>query len=699
MLTLAPSADRRGSVCQRPIPRLHVAGRAGATLVASFCLLGMSAQAQVIIANGTLVVGDSTKPTASFSLPTQPADVKDAVDEFQRMVKHEQWEKAFKSLETIAGKTSTGYLDRKDGVLVPSRLLVRSLLASLPAAGKNAYRLFYDSQATALWDKAVGKNEAGNLATIVANHVISSVGDRAADRLGDLYFEQGDMDKALVAWRSIVDYCPDSKLSKAQVLVKMATVLARDRRWSEFREIEKTVRERYAAEVVEIGGRRVTAAEQMGLLGSAAQAVEPVVEAAPADDVELPGEVEPLWQFRFQSKADPLNPNQPFTLMDVYGRQRPNDFTIPAAADEKRVYVNLFGVEMAFDLASGKLLWRSGKLHSLQLQQGRQGVAPERYSIVLSGDRTWSVLRDPQQNNQNNQMNGFALMVREAATGKEVFSTRRTLSSWTILGPPYPAGDVVYVGGSRSNQGREMSVLVLDAKDGKLLKTVTVGNHAVDQNQVYGERIAQPSFLLHRDRLFIDTHAGALVSMQPRTGDFDWGILYDSPPPSTGYNYYNSAPPQFGVSGPVYSAGLMFAKGMRSARLLGVQTDSATLAWNRSVANSAVILGIDDDRVYLGGEELTAYSLKTQELLWATQLPLSAAWCVPLLTRHRLYQFTSRGVCEVDKETGAVVKIFRGVDLDAFGGAFFVTPQALVTVSNLAITAYPRSPGGPTSTN
>jgi len=72
---------------------------------------------------------------------------------------------------------------------------------------------------------------------------------------------------------------------------------------------------------------------------------------------------------------------------------------------------------------------------------------------------------------------------------------------------------------------------------------------------------------------------------------------------------------------------------------------------------------------------------------------------VPLVTKHRIYQFTSRGVCEVDKETGTVVKIFRGVDLDALGGAFFVTPQALVTVSNLAITAYPRSSEEPTSTN
>ena len=94
----------------------------------------------------------------------------------------------------------------------------------------------------------------------------------------------------------------------------------------------------------------------------------------------------------------------------------------------------------------------------------------------------------------------------------------------------------------------------------------------------------------------------------------------------------------------------------------------------------------------MGGEELTAYSLKTQELVWAAQLPHSAPWSLPLVTKNRLYQFTSRGICEIDKRTGEIMRIFRGNDLDSLGGTLLVTPQAVITVSNLAITAYPRGP-------
>ncbi len=655
--------------------------------------------AGVVVTRGTLVTESSrrNKPTTSFSLPTQSTEVKEALEEFERLVKHEAWEKAFKALDTITSKTASGYIDRSDGVLVPSRMLVRNLLGTLPTAGKNAYRVFYDSQATALWEKAGGKAEVPNLSQIVNNHLISSVGDRAADRLGDTYFEQGDLDQAIANWRSIITYCPESKLPKAQILVKLATGLARSGRWAEFRDIERTVRERYAGEGVELGGRRVAAAAEIARLAATDHSSEPVTAAALPADLVLPSENEPLWQFRYQSKIDPLNPQQAFALVDIYGRPKVNSFPIPSTADDRRVYVNLFGYEMAFDLVTGKLLWRTGKLHQLQnLQQMRQNqISPERYSIALAGDRLWSVLRDPEQLNQNPAT--FALIVRDAATGKEIFSSRKSLSAWNILGPPCPVGDVVYLGANRSNQNRELAVLVLNASDGKLLRTVTIGTHQVDQSQVYYERVALPSFLAHRDRLYVDTHAGALVSMQSQSGIFDWGVLYDSPAPQTGYNYNDYQPPQQSVSAPVLAAGLVFCKGMRSTRLLGVQPDGPTLTWDRPVSQTAMIVGVDKDRLYMGGEELAAYSLRTQELVWSTKLPQSAGWSTPLVTQNRLFQFTSRGICEIDKATGALVRVFRGVDLDSFGGSLLITPQVLMTVSNLAVTAYPLNSPAPTT--
>ena len=244
------------------------------------------------------------KPKSAFTLPQQSANMRDALDEFQRMVKHEQWEKAFTALETISKNKAAGFIDRGDGVLVPSRLLVRGLMGSLPSAGKAAYRLFYDSQAMQLMDAAAGTLEVERLAEIVADHMVSSVGASAADQLGDLYFERGDFKQAATAWQSILTYCPDSEIRQSQTLVKLATALARSGRWSEFREVEQTVRERYASDEVEIGGRSIPAAEQIARLATAADSPSPTVQAKLPADFDLPTENEPLWRFSFRSTAN-----------------------------------------------------------------------------------------------------------------------------------------------------------------------------------------------------------------------------------------------------------------------------------------------------------------------------------------------------------------------------------------------------------
>jgi outer membrane protein assembly factor BamB len=912
--------------------------------MASCLAPGTPTRAQLgLVVGGTFTApSKGEKPVSSFTLPAQTKDVNDAIDEFKRFVQHEAWEKAFKSLETITTKTATGFVERDDGVLVPSRLVVRSLLAGLPPAGKSAYRVFFDAQAQALWDKASGAAELTNLTNVVTNHLASSVGAAAADRLGDLYFERGDMDQAVAAWRTVLDYCPDSKLSKAQLWVKIATALARSGRVGELSEVKRALDGRFASETIEVGGERLTAGEYFAKLTADVKTETKQPTADSPDDIALPVSDEPLWQFRYASKSDPANPAQPFNIQDWNGRTRANDFLIPTATDNQRLYANVFGVEMAFDLATGKMLWRTARMQQLNFQQNRQGVLPERYAIVVAGDRTWSVTRDPQQLGQYPAT--FSLVAREAATGKEVFNSRRTMSTWNIMSTPYlvggsfapsaspslnssgnqvagaaagmtpldyskgfagdigrlsvngtsavagsrmrltdggarqvgsiftktpvsvagfktqfefqftkpfadgmifilqgdgptglggwnngrngiaftgisksvgvkfdiygpdanstglcldgvrpsadtavslkgskidlksghvfrvdmtydgekldvtitdtttqashkhsyevdipshtngPAahvgfmassglltavhdvmnwtytpiapkkkaprptgGDMIYVAAARVNQSRELSLLILDAKDGKLQKSITLGTHVVDPNQVYTDRASAPSLLLSGDRVYVDTHAGALVSVEPRQGTIDWGILYESPPPQSGYYYYDYVLPKYGVSGPMSVAGLLFAKGMRSPRVLAVRADGPAMTWNRPVDRLAVLVGADSERLYMGGEELAAYSLNTQELLWSTRLPASAAWSAPVITKNRLYQFTSRGVYEVDKKTGKVEKLFRGADLDAMGGALWVTPQALVTVSNLAITAYPW-PSAPTET-
>ncbi len=194
------------------------------------------------------------------------------------------------------------FIDRGDGVLVPSRLLVRGLLAGLPSAGKTAYRLFYDAQATHSGTRPPACRSRATWRRSSTNHLISSVGDRAADRLGDLYFERGDFEQAIAAWQTCSTYCPDSKLSKPQTLVKIATALARAGRWNEFRDdrasssASATPTKRSRSAAASIAGRRATDAP--GGVGRRRR-VDVHATSLPGRLRRCPRSDEPLWQFSF----------------------------------------------------------------------------------------------------------------------------------------------------------------------------------------------------------------------------------------------------------------------------------------------------------------------------------------------------------------------------------------------------------------
>ena len=82
----------------------------------------------------------------------------------------------------------------------------------MPPAGQAACRLFYDSEAKKLLDEAEGASELKNLERIYSAYFITSVGDNAADRLGDLYFELGRFDRAADCWLSVLRERPDTDL-------------------------------------------------------------------------------------------------------------------------------------------------------------------------------------------------------------------------------------------------------------------------------------------------------------------------------------------------------------------------------------------------------------------------------------------------------------------------------------------------------
>lgn len=644
------------------------------------------------------------QPPKAFALPAQRAEAAEALDDFKRYRERGTWERAFKALEQLADPSNTGLLERPDGFYVPAPVMVRNLLAELPPAGKDAYRLFHEAAARTLLAEAEAlppgsAEELDRLSRLLNRYFVTAAGGAAADRLGDVYFEQGDLARAAELWQQVLAHHLESPAPRVRLLVKSATALARLGRWGEFEELRRQVQQRHAGETVLIGGRDVVALEYLDRLAAArTEESAPGLPPAP-EDLPLPDAAEPAWQFRFFTQTDA----QALANLGAnwgWGMRFPVvEMVPPVVVDERRVYVNLLGYHLALDRATGKLLWRSQRFHDLaQKLQQSQMHQPEQYQLVDGGERLWSVYRDVNMLGQQGQP--FRLSCWEKASGREIWQSQSVpeLANWSLMGRPLVLGDRVITTGVKTDQPTELHAVALKAEDGKLLWTTHLGTYQADPAQVWYQRGSHPYVLAHNSRVYVETGAGAVVELDPATGAINWALPYESEVPNTSYWWgwggYGGEQKLVSSAPPLLAGGRLYFKGMRSQRLYAIDLGGPQVLWKRPVNQSSMLVGIDEERIYLGGEDLTAIELATLRLVWATRLPRGSSWAQPVLTANRLYQFTSRGVFELDKRTGDKVRLFRGGDLDSLGGRVHVQGGLLLTVSNLSVTAYALGASG-----
>jgi len=666
-----------------------------AVLAAAVAVATRAALAAVdwVVAPGAQAIAASDKDESKrpFRLIVQSTENTESLQDFDRHRQRGTWERAFKALTKARNANPNALVPRDDDFYIPSRLYVRQLLADLPQAGKDAYRLFNDPEAKKLLEQARGPEEIAQLTKLVEDYFLSSISDRAADRLGELEFERGDVEQAADRWLSVLRYRPDTDLKPADLLLKSGIALARAGRWDECRGLLKQLRERYADQQVRLAGREVNAlAHLSGLVEAQASKATQAGNSVNAD-LRFAPEVKLLWQFQTVTPATAKQLAEANNNWMWNGSPVTNDLVPPTVCDDKRVYVNFLGFAFALDLQSGKLAWRSEKFHDAvqKVRQNRRLLA-EQHGICLGGERLFLVAHDVTKLNEQNLP--FLLSCREAATGKELWTTEKVeaLKKWHIWGAPIAAADRVYVTAFEQNKNRDLHLLALQANDGKLLWSTHLGTYQTDEMNLWNQRSSRPDLLLQGERLYVDTQIGTVILLDTRNGSILWGFNYDSDAPES--DFWWGEPRKLFTSGPpVIVEDVLFVKGMRSARLCAVQLTGPTVLFKRPVSGHSVVIGADEERIYLGGDELAALDRQAKKLLWATRVPIASDFTRPIMTANRLYQFTPRGIFEIDKSTGDVVKRYRGVDLDSLGGALQLAGNTLLSVSNLSITAYPLS--------
>ena len=162
-------------------------------------------------AGAEAVGGGEVADFGGFRIEKVDQDTSDAMADLARYREKGLWERVFRETDALRERGASGLVavalgdgGAEAGGASPDAVLYAPLderlwqeMAELSAAGREAFRLFYDAAADGLLATmrqpgAVGtpaEREAGE--RLVERYFMSSAGPAGTDRLGDLAFEQG----------------------------------------------------------------------------------------------------------------------------------------------------------------------------------------------------------------------------------------------------------------------------------------------------------------------------------------------------------------------------------------------------------------------------------------------------------------------------------------------------------------------------
>ncbi len=637
-------------------------------------------------------------------MPAASSEVKEAFDDFDRFKRRGAWERAAKALYSIPENQIRRFVDGQDGFIVPVARKRHAVLTGLSAEGLAAYRLFYDADAKKLLDQAEGTTEQATLEKLYSAYFLTTVGDHAADRLGDLYFEQGRFDRAADCWLAVLRDRPDSDLAPALMAVKAALALARAGRLAESQALRAELADRYRDEEVTIAGRKAKAVDHLGKLGGDSVTPRSAGVGGSASETAEPTLLNPVvaaWQVRFGASVAAGMTGPEFKQWE----ENSLSLAVPRVAiDGPTLFANYLGHVFAVDLASGKMLWRSASFHNVEVSamadQARL-VDPSRYAVLAASGYVWSLSRDLKD--QNFQAIAH-LVCRRAENGEVAWQTTDLpdYAGLDLVGLPIMAGTTLLIAGKSApaNNGQErlsqQYVLAIRPHDGKVLWKTEVGTFRESQQFYYyymKDNAPQPRLTYHAGSIYLDTHVGVLARLDVESGALDWGYGYRTDPVQGQSRFFFRMQPQTPTpigAPPLVVGDALLIKGAKSERIAAIDPDRMKVVWDRPIGKASRLLGVDEGSVYLGGPDLNAFDRKTKALRWSLPLPGGSEDGQVLLRADGIWQLTPRGIFEVDARTGRVRRIFRGDDTGSSCGDLVLTDRWLVAVSNQTISAYPR---------
>ncbi len=701
--------------------------RIGSAVLATLWLCLSAAGQQVIVQQDRVIRNGQVTPRNPANVPAKPEiaflvnadpELASYLSQAQDLAKSGEYAKALDVLQALLNKNGAGFVPAGDGHrYVSLAQKVDETLGGLPADALDLYRRLNDEQARRQMEQASAQRDLDALDELSQRYRRSSLGSEIARRLGALQFDNGQF---APAWRSFEQALTleNNDAAKSLLLARLAVAahLAGDDTAARAA-VERLAKE-YPQAQAKLGGAEQNVAQYAkALLASAAsQPAGPVLNewlsyagsasglavSPPAHPVLSPQWVQPEGKVETNpivrqlvgltgesfSPPEVVQPGRAMPtrkelrvvegqlLLKVGQENLQRQLLLPPVqhvlvTDSLVLARDMLGV-VAYDLASGKVLWRS---LDFPLLDYKSTVAPPDYRFVAVSMQDEGLFGLSSGEGLVFAVGGFAprdLRRMQAAAGAAPAAANSSMAAFSLA----RQGKEVWKIGKDNNEGGRVDgasaapgdsdiarlcdyltaptysdgklyttvrfrqayhLLCLRARDGKMLYSQLISQQPADaeRNPFQPEFTTPP--VVDGDNVFVLTNAGVVACFHASSGAGLWAYQYDT---VNALREMVTSPqdtmvPRSGTA-MVADHGRLICMPADSQSVLALDQASGQLLWQVSRAGQVDLTGVPGERVALSGPGLIILRDADGRVLWQDDKQVTLALGRPAVTTDAL---------------------------------------------------------------
>ena len=639
-----------------------------------------------------------------------------------------QWEDAVNSLIQISQEYGDTLYPESPGRYLRVSEYCQNLLSGFPREAIQIYREKVDPRARRWLEEAEAESSVGPLLQIVDQALMSSYGDEALYRLGEIAWERGELGQARNYWRKLLPpepgtpgsgdaglfYYPDSDLSKSSILSRLILISFFEGKFERADAELAAFRERYpeaegtlaghegnlAARLSEIlaGRSQVASLENQQDMRTFAGRQSRNFHVDQSLDVGAA-----VWSFQV-----PMVWSQEYTNKPAFGQRVPPGL-FPVVHDE-HVLINDSERIYALNWKTGRPAWADDPQASPIIYPSvlpgavrlpfRSVVGVPRFTMTVAEGRLYARMGSPVTSVAKDERLGlFSELVcldLEQGEGKLLWKIssaelREQNFVWSFEGAPVVAGDRLFVVLHRGFPEVQTNVACFSTETGEMLwnRKVCLALRNIEEGVNY---ISHLLLTLAEGQLYLSTDMGAIASLDTRDGKINWVVTYPSEDQVSRRNLSDHM--KTGLVPCLYDRGILFAAPQDTRQLMAFDAATGLLLWERDWSEQIRnLLGVTTTTLVASGDQLYGIDRASGALSWKVGYldPEGFGYGRGLLAGGNVYWPLRDELLVVDIEKG---QLKQRVALQALqgetGGNLIVAGDQLLIAQPRKVTAFQR---------